>query len=241
MTALAQTPLDIPATGERTPQRRQLPRGFTARYWPAWGRRGMPDLLYKTSIYGPLQEIRELPWRPWRLWGGDAVAARRAEVTYHFYNVDQDINAPMRTSRALDRIKRSGELLIELKGEQKDKIVSSILLGLLPDTNAKQVIEKGNVESLIAAAVNDGRLDASIPELLAHDYLPFRESPLSGKTITEIVKNPTALAVFVVVGTQGNPVVIAVLPVGIIGIHVAFKVRDHLGRWVDKKLKQWLK
>lgn len=193
----------------------------------------MQDLLYRTSIYGPRRTLYSLPF------GMDV--GRQSEITYHFYNVDPEEYGALRATGAARKIENSGLFFEKLQREDGNAIIKSVMLGLIPGHNAKQTLKNGNADEVVTEAIERGEISDITPQIFEHAVLPFRESPLSGKTIAEIARNPTAIAVFVVVATGGSPVAIIVLPVGIVAIHVATRSAPTISRWVDKKLKEWLR
>lgn len=194
----------------------------------------MQDILYKASIQVAPRKVMYLP-------GGYHVA-RDSEIIYHFYNVSSDANGAMRAIGAANQIRNSQFWKVELPPERAGEALNDLLLGFLDKSKVKQLVESGQATAEVSNAIAAGEISETLPRLLSESVLPFRESPVSGKSILDIVKNPNAIAVFVVL-TAGDraPMVVAILPVGIVAMHVATKAANRISAWVDKKLKEWLK
>ena len=220
-------------SGELATKPLALPAGFEFRLWPTWKRGGdMEDLLYRTSLYGPPRPAYTLPW-------GDQVF-RRAEINYHFYNVADGVDRAARIARAVQRMRNSGLWITELKEGERDRLINDLLLGVVQPDDLKGVLKKNDAERVIAKALETGELSASLKNLFSQEVLPFRQSPLEGKSLLEIAKSPVAITVALAVGTQGNPVALIFTPVGVVAMHVAMKAGPRVARWVDNKLKEWL-
>lgn len=203
---------------------------------PTWERRGMPDTLDVTSIYAPPRKVRHLPF--------GFHLGREAEITYHFYHVNDDANASMRVFGAIEHIKKSAGAVIpiDVGSDRIESLPEDILLGLLSQRNVKSAIKAGNSKKIVTQEIERGHLSAAYPALVTHTDLPFRQSPLAGRTIMEIAKDPTAISIFVVIAAGSNaPIAIICVPVGIVAIHVAKRTGPRISRWVDNKLKEWLK
>ncbi|MET0545297.1 MAG: hypothetical protein ABWZ40_03210 [Caulobacterales bacterium] len=189
----------------------------------------MQDILYKSSVFGEPRRVYDLPF--------GFNLSRQSEICYHFYSVS-DPSAPLRAARAAKRISQLPGAF-PFDGNASGELVSVLLLGLLPKENSKMVVEARTAQEKIDKAISDGMLDPGAPSLLMERILPFKGTPQS---IADIAKDPTAIAVFVVVVSESHaPIAIVVLPSGIVAIHAAANTSPRIATWLDAKLKEWLK
>lgn len=191
----------------------------------------MADILYEASVYITPRRVRELPFG-WYL-------AREARLAYQFYDVSEDPFASMRIGVAERKIRHEGKCAREIPVENAEVAINALLAGFL-EKHAPNDPEA--LRSIVEKATEAGELSAETRALFERDILPFKNSPLSGKSITELVRSPAAATIFLVAISGANaPVVIIVTPIGIIAMHIAIKSGPRIARWVDKKLKEWLR
>ncbi len=207
--------------------------GFSVEHSRTWERGDMNDLLYQTTIFGPKRTVRFLPW-------GDELV-RPTQIFYHFYNVEQNVNAVPRITKAVERIRKERFWKKEIEAGDAQKIIDALVLGFVPKHDIQNIFQKGDISEILENSLTQGELDSRIPELMSEQVLPWRESPVAGKTLLEIAQNPTAITLFVAVSSEGSPIAIICTPVGIVLTQVALKSGPRFAQWADKKLKEWLK